>query len=608
MSEAPSANRIHIGFFGKRNVGKSSVVNTVTGQDLAVVLLLCIQAGLLLCLSWNTSVNRTETGHLGAAVYFWHTGKFDVFRVNPPLARFAAGMPLALFCNPKYDWKSYSPRPQDRSEFSLGSAFINANEPDDVRFYLFLARAACIPFILIGSYFGYRFASELYSHWSAGMMFLLLWIFSPLVLGLGATICPDAAAASLGIVGLYFFWHWLKMPTWFYTFLAGFTLGLMILTKMTWMIAVPIWTLLYVIRYFVYRKKEETPPLSLKKFAVLLLFALYTINMGYAFDGSFRLLKEYKFISKTLTGHTAAKSAAVKPDNRFAHSRVGYIPVPLPAEFVQGIDTQKRDFEQGIESYARGVWTDRGKWWHYSYNLLLKEPLGVWVLLILALGTSLFQTLTQVKKGAFKNAAASGQRVTEAEGNRPSRCGVEMTILVPCLLVFAFISSQTGFSGHPRYVVIVLPLLYLFISKLALMRNPLFTLITISMLIWIIGSSISAYPYSLSYCNILAGNIQDRPKYLLGTNLDWGQYVYDAERWCKEHPDAKPLYTDYIQSSSLEKIGIKCKGSVPNERTAGWIIISVNDLFSRDGKRQWLRSEKPVQILGGAVWIFHVEP
>ena len=37
MNETPSANRVHIGFFGKRNAGKSSVVNAVTGQDLAVV-------------------------------------------------------------------------------------------------------------------------------------------------------------------------------------------------------------------------------------------------------------------------------------------------------------------------------------------------------------------------------------------------------------------------------------------------------------------------------------------------------------------------------------------------------------------------------------------
>ncbi len=37
LNSTPSANRIHIGFFGRRNAGKSSIVNAVTGQDLAVV-------------------------------------------------------------------------------------------------------------------------------------------------------------------------------------------------------------------------------------------------------------------------------------------------------------------------------------------------------------------------------------------------------------------------------------------------------------------------------------------------------------------------------------------------------------------------------------------
>ena len=37
LNSTPSAERVHIGFFGCRNAGKSSVVNAVTGQDLAVV-------------------------------------------------------------------------------------------------------------------------------------------------------------------------------------------------------------------------------------------------------------------------------------------------------------------------------------------------------------------------------------------------------------------------------------------------------------------------------------------------------------------------------------------------------------------------------------------
>ncbi|MBQ3032535.1 MAG: [Anaerotignum sp.] len=37
LHDTPLANRVHIGIFGKRNAGKSSIINAMTGQDLAIV-------------------------------------------------------------------------------------------------------------------------------------------------------------------------------------------------------------------------------------------------------------------------------------------------------------------------------------------------------------------------------------------------------------------------------------------------------------------------------------------------------------------------------------------------------------------------------------------
>ena len=37
MNQTPASERVHISFFGKRNAGKSSVINAVTGQDLSIV-------------------------------------------------------------------------------------------------------------------------------------------------------------------------------------------------------------------------------------------------------------------------------------------------------------------------------------------------------------------------------------------------------------------------------------------------------------------------------------------------------------------------------------------------------------------------------------------
>ena len=37
LNNTPNADRVHIGIFGRRNAGKSSVINAVTGQNLAIV-------------------------------------------------------------------------------------------------------------------------------------------------------------------------------------------------------------------------------------------------------------------------------------------------------------------------------------------------------------------------------------------------------------------------------------------------------------------------------------------------------------------------------------------------------------------------------------------
>ena len=124
-----------------------------------ILLLLLVQSTNVTILSWQMSLNRTEAGHAGASIYLFKTFRFDVFHVNPPLTRYIVGLPI-LISSPEYDWKSYSLRPQDRSEWGIGNAFINANTPEKIHWIAFLTRCSLIPIILLGSWFGYRFACE----------------------------------------------------------------------------------------------------------------------------------------------------------------------------------------------------------------------------------------------------------------------------------------------------------------------------------------------------------------------------------------------------------------------------------------------------------------
>ena len=115
-------------------------------------------------------------------------------------------------------------------------------------------------------------------------------------------------------------------------------------------------------------------------FAILIL-ALYLINLGYAFKASFQRLGDYRFQSRALSGQPP--SDPPKPGNRFTQTWLGPLPVPLPLDYLQGIDCQRNDFEVGGRSYLHGRWAPRGWWYYYLIGLGIKTPLGTLALLVL---------------------------------------------------------------------------------------------------------------------------------------------------------------------------------------------------------------------------------
>ncbi|MDO5552383.1 MAG: glycosyltransferase family 39 protein [Planctomycetia bacterium] len=555
-------------------------------------------------MSWQASLNRTEVGHLGAAVYFYETARGDVFCVNPPLAKIITGLPVRLM-SPKYDWKSYSPRPQDRAEWSLGATFVNANTDKKIRVMLFVARLALLPFILLGVWFGWKLAAGQYGRVSA-MMFLALWMFSPLVLAWTATICPDVLAAAFGLIGFYTFLQWLKAPNLWNVGVAGFTLGLMILTKLTWIVAVPIYVVIWLLwRYIpdagvsieeesICDEKRTNKKARLKELVLVFFVAVYILNMGYLFDGTFTQLKEYKFMSEALSSHQVDEEhTIVRLGNRFDGSGsmcetvLGYLPLPFPKDFIQGIDTQKYDFERGIESYLNGHFSHRGWKSYYIYVLLYKEPIAFLLLFLIAAGMTFFPKYRLRKE--------------------------EIVIIVPLILLFVFISFQEGISVHPRYILPCYPFAYLFISRTGLLFSKqktslLLRYVVVILLLWGITSSVFQYPHSMSYFNEFI-----RPKngarYLQGSNVDWGQNHYYLQSWCNSHPDIT-LRTNYLTDSDITRLGIKNIEYLTDFRredlSPGWYAIGVCDLYGKSEQYQVFQQFEPTEWIANTICIYHL--
>jgi hypothetical protein len=279
-----------------------AMVQTRTVQRIAVTLLLATQAGLLAYSATRHSPTHLEPAFLASGISHWQFGRFELYRVNPPLVRMVAALPvLAVGC--ETDWTHFYEGPGSRAEFPLGEDFIKANGQASIPLF-FYARWACIPFNLIGAYFAYRWAMELYGSFAAGFVTLILYVFEPNLLAHGELITPDGACTAFGILAGYTFWRWLKQPAWTRAAFAGGVLGLAELSKMSWLILFGLWPLLWLIWRWLEPKKVESqessveseqqpnadaivpqpsplnPRPTLPQLATILLLAVYLINLG----------------------------------------------------------------------------------------------------------------------------------------------------------------------------------------------------------------------------------------------------------------------------------------------------------------------------------------
>ncbi|NLF76587.1 MAG: glycosyltransferase family 39 protein [Chloroflexi bacterium] len=383
--------------------------------------------------AWVHSPTIDEVGHMAAGVSHWELGRFDLYRVNPPLVRLIAALPVSVV-GYKMDWRGYSDAAGSRSEFYLGEKFAELNGGRSFRLFT-LARLGSMVFSILGAVVCLLWARDLFGD-ASGVMALVLWCFSPMILGHGQMITPDVGATALGLAACYCFRRWLRAPDWYRAYLTGLVLGLAQLTKATMVLFFPLFPLLWLLWVALSSPKSQQVPLrrSAAQLALCLALALIVLNAGYGFEGTFQKLEDYRFVSESLVGQSQ------RPSNRFADTWLAEVPVPLPVNYVMGVDTQKRDFEQGIRSYLRGTWQPHGWWYYYLYGLLVKTPGGVLALAILAVAWATF--------------CRSGRATLRDE----------LFLAIPPTLIFVLVSSQTGFNHHLRYVLPVYP--FLFVSML----------------------------------------------------------------------------------------------------------------------------------------------
>ncbi|MEX2121704.1 MAG: glycosyltransferase family 39 protein [Pirellulales bacterium] len=571
----------------------------------AAVMLLVLHAGLLAWAAARQAPTYDEVAWLPAGICHWQLGRFDLGRVNPPLPRMIAALPV-LAVGAQTDWTRFSGEPGSRAEFAVGRDFMQANGPRS--FWLFtLARWASIPFSLLAGWVCYSWGTHLYGR-GAGLMSLVLWCFSPIVLANAGLVTADVPSAALGLTATYSFWRYLHRPRISAAVGAGVLLGLAELTKTTLLAWYLVWPMLWAARH---RRQDTDAPGRVAKWYDLLLIAvisLYVMNLGYWFEGSFTKLDRLQFVSHALAGD----GRGLGWGNRFSGTALGELPLPLPVNHLLGIDQVKAQFELGSPTYLRGRWKHGGWWYYYVYALVVKTPLGTWLLAILALAATML---------------ARGYRADWRD---------ELTLLLPPCAILVFVSSQTGFATM-RYLLPAAPFAFIWMGKLARaveIRHRVLAKVALFALSWTVTSSLAVYPHSLAYFNELGGGPLGGPAHLVDSNIDWGQDLLYLKRWIERHPGARRLHVAYSGLVDPRLAGIEFK--LPKKAPAagahelgnqsfvepGWYAISVNVLRGLpaaipDGQGGWqgaatgdyayFRDYDPVARAGYTIYIYHFD-
>ncbi len=348
-------------------------------------------AVLLIAQIWRSGWCNDESAHIPAGLYHLETGRMDAYRVNPPMPRMLAALPL-LIDHPKMEWFSLI-APQARSEYAFAQNWIRGNLADVPR-QLRLARAVMILFFALGAWTIYKWTFELYGS-DAAWLALALWSLSPDVITYSATVAPDLPAAATGLFACYWFWKWLCGGKSEIPFEVCFGLALATLSKFSWLFLFVLFPTLTLIRDVLNKSKNGVSKSTglrssadrwrfaaqrFGKLAIALLGTVLIINLVYGFEGTGRRLGDFEFLSTAMGGEHESR---FETGNQYRGTLLGMVPMPLPCEVLQGLDYLKWEFEVGYPCYLLGEWKHGGWWYFYLVAMAVKIPIGYFVLMLI---------------------------------------------------------------------------------------------------------------------------------------------------------------------------------------------------------------------------------
>ena len=438
--------------------------------------------------------------------------------------------------------------PTSRRALGDAALYRNGNDADEI---LFRAR---LPMIVLTMLFGlvvFLFARDLAGTW-AGLAALTLYAFTPDVLAHGSLAGLDLPTAGFLLTAVWLLWR-ARLRPWLYLPLAGVAFGAAIATKMNALAALP-------------------------------LVAVWWAGRGFSFDR--------RAIVRGLAGAAAVVAIAiavvwvcylvVDPHLRwvprpFSGERGQLVQLlPFPRAFRDGMRYQVDLDGKEYGAFLLGDYYVGHKWYYLPVALLIKEPLG---LLFLGVAATL-------RKRAW-------------------------IVLVPAALLLA-VAMTGGRDWGVRYAIAVPIFLAVaaacvFIPRDA-PRQRLRLVVPVLALLFVVASTVRAFPYYLPYSNEAFGGPAKTHLRLHDSNVDWGQDLGRLADRLRERYPGERVWLVYKGAGLPAEYGITAGNPLrtPAADVHGLLVVS-DSAAARAGARlkALLRtSGEPVDDVGHSITIY----
>lgn len=522
------------------------------------------------------------------------TGKYELDINHPPLAKQLMAIPLLFL-------KLQIPTGHNVRESGIrfGSYFVFRNI-EDADTLLFCARIPAVLLTMLLAFVVFRWGRELCGAWG-GLLALFLCALDPNILAHGRLATTDMAVTCFIFLAVYRFWKLLRVPTKLNLLWAGLTFGMAQAAKFSAVLLAPVFVLLAGACLVSGRPVRAWVPLPRWKWFTQRDW----LSRGYALSATLLLIfiigfafiwVDYGLEVGTLWAEGRPFQDDVKP---LLKDFPKNLQIPAPTYFY-GLAVVRSFITKSRPTFLMGELSDKGWWYYFPVAFLIKTPIP---LLLLVIGTAV---LTVSRRTGFWER--------------------EVFLLLPAIVWFGS-SSSSGFNLGYRHILPVLPFLFVFAGKVATVQwSKLLALgiVLIAVLcVWQLVTAVCIYPHYLAYFNELVGGPENGYKYLVDSNLDWGQDLKGLVAYLKAQDidrvklsyfgTAEPAYYG-INYTCLPSFGILSKDKCPIEpdfqNQAGVFAVSATNLqgvyLGDPHTFDWLKEQEPEAVIGHSIFVYRV--